>query len=122
MIVIESVNYLGLTVANLEASIKFYKELFDFEVIESNSNQAFLKEGDIIICLNEEADYKGQENTKNRISYFVDEDDFDDAIDELKEREIQIIFGPENIRKGRSVVFLDPDGNQIELCYPKIKV
>ena len=121
MIVIESVNHLGLTVANLEASIKFYKDLFDFEVLENNTNQAFIKEGDIILCLNEDENYKCSDDTKNRISFFVDEDDFDDAIDELKEKDIQIIFGPENIRKGQSAVFLDPDGNQIELCYPKIK-
>ena len=34
MIVIESINHMGLTVSNLENSIKFYKELFDFEVVE----------------------------------------------------------------------------------------
>lgn len=122
MIVIESINHLGLTVSNLENSINFYKELFDFEVIENNAKQAFIKEGDIIICLQEEENYKSQGNTKNRVSFIVDEDDFEDAIDELNAKNIPIISGPENIRKGQSVVFLDPDGNQIELCYPKLKI
>jgi catechol 2,3-dioxygenase-like lactoylglutathione lyase family enzyme len=121
MIVIESINYLGLTVSNLENSIKFYRELFDFEVIENNSGQAFIKEGDIIISLHEVDKYKGQADSKNRVSFIVDEDDFEDTIDELNEKNIPIIFGPENIRKGQSVIFLDPDGNQIELCYPKLK-
>jgi len=48
----------------------------------------------------------------------VDEEDFEDAVEEIQEREIEIVFGPENIRKGKTVVFLDPDGNQIELSYP----
>ncbi|MBN2402630.1 MAG: VOC family protein [Spirochaetes bacterium] len=122
MIVIESISYLGLTVTNLENSIKFYRDLFDFEVIENNSNQAFIKEGDIIISLNEAEKYKSQEESKNRVSFIVDEDDFEDAVDELNEKNIPIVSGPENIRKGRSVVFLDPDGNQIELCYPKLKM
>ena len=122
MIVIESINHFGLTVSNLENAIKFYKELFDFEIAESNTREAFIKEGDILICLNEEENYKNQEGTKNRICFFIDEDDFEDAIDELKEKDIPIIYGPENIRKGQSVIFLDPDGNQIELCYPKLSL
>ncbi len=121
MIVIESINHLGLTVSNLENSVNFYKELFDFDIIENNANQVYIKEGDIILCLEEEQDYKNQKNTKNRVSFLIDEDDFDDAVDELKEKNIPIVFGPENIRKGQSVVFLDPDGNQIELCYPRIR-
>lgn len=122
MIVIESINHVGLTVSNLENSINFYKDLFDFEVMENNAKQAFIKEGDIIISLNEEENYKNQSDTKNRVSFAVDEDDFEDAVDELKAKEIPIIYGPENLRKGQTVVFLDPDGNQIELCYPKLKI
>jgi catechol 2,3-dioxygenase-like lactoylglutathione lyase family enzyme len=122
MIVIESISYLGLTVSNLENSIKFYRDLFDFEVIENNSNQALIKEGEIIISLNEVEKFKIQENLKNRVSFIVDEDDFEDAVDELNEKKIPIVSGPENIRKGQSVVFLDPDGNHIELCYPKLKM
>ena len=34
MIVIESIDYIGLTVSNLDNAIEFYKELFDFEVVE----------------------------------------------------------------------------------------
>ncbi len=121
MIVIESINHLGLTVADLENSIKFYRELFDFDVIENNPGQAFIKEGEIVLSLHEEKNYKSQGNSKNRVCFVVDEDDFDDAVDELKAKNIPIVSGPENIRKGQSVVFMDPDGNQIELCYPKFK-
>jgi len=64
--------------------------------------------------------YSNQTNSKNHLSFYVDEEDFDDAVDEIRERDIPIVFGPENIRKGQSVVFLDPDGNQIELCYPRM--
>ncbi len=122
MIVIESINYLGLTVSNLEMSTKFYRDLFDFEVIDNSAKQAIIREGDIIITLYEVENFKNQENSKNRVSFILDEDDFEDAIDELKTKNIPIIFGPENIRKGQSVVFLDPDANQIEICYPKLKV
>lgn len=122
MIVIESINHIGLTVSDLEKSIKFYRDLFDFDVIEkiSTSGQAFLKIGDIVIALYEVDGYKNQDGTKNRISFYVDEEDFDDALDELKELDIEIVYGPEKIRNGQLVVFLDPDGNQIELSYPMV--
>lgn len=122
MIVIESINHIGISVSSIEESINFYKDLFDFEVIEkiSNSGQAFLKMGDITISLYEVEGYKTDGVSQNRISFYVDEEDFEDALDELEEMEIKIVYGPENIRNGQTVVFLDPDGNNIELSYPKV--
>ena len=122
MIVIESLNHISITVSDLDKSVKFYKELFDFDVVEqiSGAGQAFLKMGDILIALNEVDGYKNQQNNKNCVSFYIDEEDFEDAVDELKENEIKIIYGPENLRNGQSVIFLDPDSNHIELSYPKI--
>ncbi len=122
MIVIESVNHIGITVSDLENSIRFYKDLFDFDVIEniSNSGQAFLKMGDILLSLVEVKGYKNSKDSKSCVSFYVDEEDFQDAIDEIGEMELEVVTGPENIRKGERVVFADPDGNLIELSYPKI--
>lgn len=124
MIVIEDVDHIGITVSNLDQAIDFYSDLFDFEVVErmSNSPQAFIKVGDIIIGLYEQEGYRNQDDTRNHISFYIDEEDFDDAVEEIQERDIPIVFGPENLRKGQSVVFLDPDGNQIELCYPRLSL
>jgi catechol 2,3-dioxygenase-like lactoylglutathione lyase family enzyme len=120
MIVIESINHIGVTVSNLEESIKFYKELFDFDMIDkvSGPGLAFMRVADITIGLYESPGYKSSDNSKSRISFYVDEEDFEDAVDEIQKRDLEIVFGPENIRKGKTVVFLDPDGNQIELSYP----
>lgn len=122
MIVIESVDHVGLTVSNLDRSIEFYRDLFDFEIMEkfADTRQAFLRVGDIVIGLYEVEGYKNQGGTKNHLSFYIDEEDFDDAVDEINEKEIPIVFGPDNLRKGKSVVFLDPDGNQIEICYPRM--
>lgn len=120
MIVIESINHIGITVSNLEESVKFYRDLFDFDLIDKASGPglAFMRVADISIGLYESPGFKNPDGAKHRIAFYVDEEDFEDAIDELNEREIEIISGPENIRKGKMVVFLDPDGNQIELSYP----
>ena len=124
MIVIESIDHIGITVSNLDRSIEFYRELCDFEVVEkmSNAREAFIKVGEIMIGLFEIEGYQNQPGTKNHVSLFLDEEDFDDAVDELRENDITIVFGPDNLRGGKSVVFLDPDGNQIELCYPRMNV
>ncbi len=122
MIVIECVNHIGITVSNLEESVKFYRDIFDFEVIDKASapGLTFMRVADITIGLYEAPGYKSSENSKSRISFYVDEEDFEDAVEELEERNLQIAYGPENLRKGQTVVFLDPDGNQIELSYPMI--
>jgi len=122
MIIIENINYIGITVSDLDGSIKFYKDLFDFEVVDklSSTGQAYMKMGDMIIALYEVEEYKNQDGSKVCLSFFVDEEDFDDALDEIEAAEIEIVHGPEHIRNGQTVVFLDPDGNQIELSYPKI--
>jgi catechol 2,3-dioxygenase-like lactoylglutathione lyase family enzyme len=122
MIVIESVNHIGITVSNLEESVKFYRDLFDFEIIDKASAPgiAFIRVADISIGLYEVPGYKNPDNSKSRISFYVDEQDFDDAVEELEQMNIQIVYGPDNVRNGKVVVFLDPDGNQIELSYPMI--
>jgi len=122
MIVIEGLNHYGITVSNLERSIKFYRDYFDFEIIDriSTPEQAYIRMGDIIIGLQEVEGYRASDDLKHRISFSVDEEDFEDALDEIESSEIEIVYGPEHIRNGQTVIILDPDGNQIELTYPRI--
>ncbi len=120
MIIIEGINYIGISVSSLDDSIKFYRDLFDFDVIDkfSTSGTAFMKVADMVLGLYEVKGFKNDPASKNRISFFVDEEDFEDALVELENNKIEITYGPENLRGGKTVVFLDPDGNQIELAYP----
>ena len=122
MIIIESVNAVGLTVSDLERSIAFYKDLFDFDLIEklSNAGTAYLKIGEMILALTEKSGFAASAESGSVVSFFVDEGDFEDSVDELEELGIPVVYGPENIRGGQVLVFSDPDGNRIELAYPKI--
>ena len=121
MIVIENLDHIGLCVSNLDRAIEFYKELFGFDVVEkiTNSHEAFVRVGDIVICIKEVDGYKAGAS-KNYVTFYVDEEDFEDAVEELAENDIEIVQGPENIRGGKTLVFADPDGNLIGLTYPGI--
>ena len=122
MVIIESINNVGITVSDLENSIAFYKDLFDFDTIEklSNAGTAYLRIGEIILSLSEKKDYVSSNDAGHVVSFYLDEEDFDDAIEELEELQIPIVYGPENLRGGRTLIFTDPDGNRIELAYPKV--
>ena len=76
--------------------------------------------GDIILILQQSDGFAASTDSKACFSFFIDEEDFDDAVEELEDSEIEIVYGPENIRKGKTVIFADPDQNKIELSYPRI--
>lgn len=122
MIVIESINNIGLTVSDMERSVKFYRELFDFEILDkyTTPEQTILRMGDIILTLQQSDGFTASPDSKACFSFYIDEEDFDDAVEELEDSEIEIVYGPENIRKGKTVIFADPDQNKIELSYPRI--
>ncbi len=122
MVVIESINHIGLTVSSIEKSIQFFKDLFDFEVVDkySTSQQTFLKMGEMMLCLYECEGFRNTDSSRAAVSFYIDEEDFEDALDELDELGMEIVYGPENLRGGKSVIFVDPDDNRIELSYPKL--
>lgn len=122
MIIVETISNVGIPVSDLERSISFYKDLFDFDVVEklSNAGQACLKMGDMVLVLYQIEGYRCELKAGCAVSFTLDEDDFDDALDELNSMDVPVVYGPENIRNGRTVVFTDPDGNRIELAYPKL--
>lgn len=121
MIVIESINNVCVTVSDIKRAVDFYKDLFDFDVVEKQgAGYVYLKMGEMVIALHEQEGFANTANSGYSISFFVDEDDFDDALESLEEKNIPIVYGPENIRNGQAVIFADPDGNRIELSYPRV--
>ena len=124
MIIIERLQEISFAVSNLENSISFYKDIFGFDIVEwqGGSKEVRMQMGDINLRLCEVENYSVAEESENYLTFYVDDDDFDDAVDEIEENEIAIVFGPDNIRNGsdntkngRKVVILDPDGNRLGL-------
>jgi metallothiol transferase len=121
MVIIENMDHISLAVSDIERSISFYKDLFGFDLVEkqSGSSEAYLQVGEIKLRLNQVEEDLTAQNNDSYVAFYVDEDDFDDAIDEIEAGSVEIVYGPENIRNGQKVIISDPDGNKIGLCYTK---
>ncbi|MDA3900841.1 MAG: VOC family protein [Spirochaetes bacterium] len=117
MIIIEKLYNISFAVSNLENAISFYKDIFGFDIVEwqSGSKEVCMQMGDINLRLCEVEKITEPDNSENYVTFYVDEDDFDDALDEIDENNITVIYGPENIRSGRRILVLDPDGNRLGL-------
>lgn len=120
MIIVEGIDHINIAVKDLEDSSKFYTDIFDFEIIEDSNKKFILMSMDPIkIKLIKVDNY---ENNLSQIqipaiSFGMDEDDFTEAIEELEEKKIKIVRGPESIENGESLIFADPDNNLIEIYY-----
>lgn len=115
MIIIENIDHISLAVSDIEASIEFYRETFGFDLTEhvSGSPEAVLQVGEIRLRLS--SDDKVAKNN-GYVAFYVDDDDFEDAVEEIEESGLTVISGPENVRNGKKIVITDPDGNRIALC------
>lgn len=119
MIIIENIDHICLSVADIEESIGFYRDYLGFDIVEhmSGTTEALMQVGDIRLRLT------SAEAAKNKsvgyVAFYVDEQDFEDALDEIEEAGIETAGDPEEYRGGKRIVISDPSGNRIALCYTK---
>jgi uncharacterized protein len=118
MIIIENIDHISFPVSDIDHAIEFYRELFGFDVIEhmNGTPNALLQVGDIRLRLQNE---KGLSAGRGYVAFYVDEEDFDDTLEEIEENGIAVVAGPEDYRGGKRIVVSDPDGNRIAFCYSK---
>ncbi len=119
MILLEGMHHVSLGSADLERSIKFYRDIFDFELIEQSDQHVFLRLDPFHIRFNYIVNYHCSIKNPGETSYafILDIDDFTDAIRDLEKNEIEIIKGPLSIEGGESLLVSDPDGHLLELFY-----
>ena len=122
MIIVEGVNHINLAVSDLKASVKFYSDLFDFEIIDdSHKGYVVMTLDPIKIKLIKVDKVENQLSAIKQpsLSFIMDVDDFTEAITEIEEKKISIVRGPEATESGgETLIFKDPDNNLIEIFYP----
>ena len=112
-------SHISLGSSNLQNSISFYGDILDFEVLEQDTSYTVLRLDPISIRLNQIDGYRSQVQNPGHacLTFILDVDDFTKAIQELEEKDIEILQGPVAIEGGESILIADPDGNLIELFY-----
>lgn len=116
------IDHVALNVSNLEESILFYEDFFGFEIIEQwdDPKQAFMGAGDVVIGLLENPGYDFNVHTLSHIAFSCERLDFKKIVQRIREVGLDIVSGPKPQRAGETVLFRDPSGNVLEVCYPSI--
>ena len=108
-------DHVNMTVRNLEESVKFYKNLFGFEIKKEQpeDKSKIIGNDNIKLCLYEDPEMKPE----GGIAHFgFHVENFDEIMETCKSLDIKIYYeGPVQFEKSRSIYISDPSGYDIEL-------
>ena len=118
----KQLDHVGLNVLDLDKSIAFYQELFGFTVIEKwdNPKQAFVGANNAVLGLIEMPSYDYRTYTMAHVAFPCNQADFPNIIEKIDSLGLEIVSGPKEQRGGETILFRDPSGNILEICYPSI--
>lgn len=118
-----NIKFITIKVKNLEESIKFYKEILELKEVRrinpmEGTKIAFLEDnnaGTIELIENEEISKVYDVSNESMVSIGFEVKNINEKIDELKNKEINIIRGPIEVPDGSKLAFIkDPNGIEIE--------
>lgn len=116
-------NHITIRVNRIELSEEFYGDILGFELVRKmGQSMAVYKIGDEDTLVIVEAETSYDPNSRDfRVDHFGFYVDSPEKVDELAEffrdKEVTVISGPANRKKGRFLFIADPDGNMIEFFY-----
>ena len=114
-----SIDHINMKVKNLEESVKFYSNLFSFEIKqEENPNKSdapskIIGNDTIKLCIYE---VPGMSPEGGIAHFGFHVSDFGEVIAKCKDLGVQVLYGGEvDWEKSKSVYIVDPSGYEIEL-------
>jgi len=115
-------DHIGLDVSDLQQSIDFYHQWFGLQLIDrwDSPRQAFVGNGEVALGLMEVEDYDFQRYTMAHIAFSISSAEFSMFVERVKTAGLDIVAGPKPQRGGETILFRDPSGNIIEVCYPSL--
>ncbi|MEP1150642.1 MAG: VOC family protein [Balneola sp.] len=116
-------NHITIRVNRIDASKEFYGDILGFEVVRTMGQSMAVYDiggGDTMVIVEAETSYDPT-SRDFRVDHFGFYVDTPEKIDELatyfRDKEVTIMSGPANRKKGRFLFIADPDGNMIEFMY-----
>ncbi|MBA2875119.1 VOC family protein [Thermaerobacillus caldiproteolyticus] len=114
---VQGFSHVTINVSDLSRSLRFYVDVLHMKLVHRGRKDAYLEWGSAWVCLQErpEMERQRQQLGVDHVAFFIDEQDFAEAVQRLKENDVPIVREPVQRGRGWSVNFLDPDGTQLEL-------
>ncbi|MFD1428373.1 VOC family protein [Kroppenstedtia sanguinis] len=111
-------NHVTIRVSDLQRSRKFYQGILGMELVHQGRRDVYLEGGTAWICLMEREGERMDASAGpgvDHVAFTIVDEDFDEAVERLRDHQVRIIRGPMERGGGRVLNFLDPDGTQLEL-------
>ena len=122
MIETRGVAHFTIAVTDTERSTRFYEEVLGLKVLRANHQRGMVfldSAGDCIVVMRTQTTIAPTMQRDAHHAFIVDGDKYDAAVQELRDKGIEIILEEEratgSVVNGRSAYFADPDGNVLEI-------
>lgn len=122
MIETKGVCHFTIAVTDTVKSTEFYTDILGFRLLNANHERGMVfldTGGDCVVLMRTETTIAPVMQRDAHHAFHVDADSFEDSVQELKDKGVEIILEDERAERavvtGRSVYFPDPDGNVLEL-------
>ena len=111
---ITGISHITLIVKNMERTASFFEKIFDAREVYASPTAKYFLIGNIWIALNMGKSLS--ERTYNHIAFAIDDSDFDEYVDRVKNIGAEILEGRGRFdAEGRSIYFYDYDNHLFEL-------
>lgn len=117
------INHITIRVNDIERAEEFYGDILGFELLRKmGQSMAVYQVGDedTLVLVEAETSYdpSSRDYRVDHFGFYLEsEDKVDEMAEYFREKEVSILSGPANRKRGRFVFISDPDGNMLEFFY-----